>query len=110
MRIAIPVTADGLVDPRFGKTPIIAVAAVTDGEITDWTTYDVAWDVSHDSGTEGAHHARIVRFMREHEITHVVCMGMGQRMQRTLGKMGIVRMSALMQNARQAVEFAIKTL
>ena len=108
MRVLIPVTPDGAVDPRFGKAESVAIVDVTDGAITDWTVYNVGWDVLHDEGTEGSHHARIVRFVREHEVTHVVTAGMGAPMQNTLGKMGIVILTAMMRDARAAVELAAK--
>ncbi len=64
MRVCVPVTADGKVDPRWGRASRVAVADVADGGIRDWQEFAVDWDVLHDQGTEGAHHARIARFLR----------------------------------------------
>ena len=65
-----------------------AVAEVTDGAVTRWTEHDVAWDRLHDEGGEGSHHARIVRFVREHGAEVIVPGHMGPPMQHTLGKLG----------------------
>lgn len=106
MRIAIPVTPDGRVEEGWGRAPLVAVATREDGGITDWEVHQVRWDVAHDEGTEGAHHARIVRFLRDNAVEAVVVDHMGQGMRHTLGKMGIPVLPALSADARQAVEQA----
>ena len=58
--------------PSWGKAHWIGVAEVTDGEVTSWRIDEVAWDESHDSGTHGSHHARIVRFLKDERIDAVV--------------------------------------
>ncbi len=110
MNIAIPVTSEGRVEQRWGKAPRIAVAAVADGAITGWDEYAVGWDLAHDEGTEGSHHARIVRFLREHEVTHVVVDHMGAPMQHTLGRMGVVILGAGSPDARESVILAVASL
>lgn len=107
--VAIPVTPDGGVEQRWGRAPRIAVARVEDGAITSWEEHAVGWDVAHDTGTEGSHHARVVRFLREHGVTHVVVDHMGAPMQQTLGKMGITIVPAGSARARDAVERALRT-
>lgn len=83
---------------------MVAVATrEDDGHISDWGVHPVGWDVAHDEGTEGSHHARIVRFLRENGVEAVVVDHMGQGMQHTLGKMGIPVLPALSQDAREAV-------
>ena len=73
MNVMIPVRPDGSVEPRFGKAPMVAVAQVdNDGHVTDWHTFKVEWDRLHNEGTEGRHHARIVRFLREHDVVACV--------------------------------------
>jgi len=57
--------------------------------VASWTQFDVGWDQLHDEGTEGAHHARIARFLREHEVHAVVAGGIGPGMIRMLDSMGI---------------------
>lgn len=104
MTYAAPVTRDGRIDERWGRAPRLAVATVEQGVIASWEVHEVGWDVAHDEGTEGAHHARVVRFLREHEVTCVVAQHMGQGMARTLGAMGVrVVPAAVGVDARAAV-------
>ena len=88
MIVLVNVTPAGQVGGGWGKAPRIAVAEVTDGAVTRWTEHDVAWDRLHDEGGEGSHHARIVRFVREHGAEVIVTGHMGPPMQHTLGKLG----------------------
>lgn len=101
--VVVPITPEGLVGPHFGRAPRLAVAAVEDGAISEWTEHQVDWDVLHDEGTEGGHHARIVRFVREHGITHVVAGHVGPPMQNTFAKLGIVLSLGASGDARAAV-------
>ena len=71
MRVCVPTTADGQVDPRWGRADRVAVADVADGEIRDWQEFTVAWGTLHDQGTEGAHHARVARFLRDNQVQAV---------------------------------------
>jgi predicted Fe-Mo cluster-binding NifX family protein len=107
MVICIPVTAEGLVDPRWGRADRVAVASVSDAAIDGWQDFDVGWGRLHDSGPEGAHHARIARFLREHDVRVVVADHMGPPMENMLRKMGIeVHLGA----AGSAREAALRTL
>ena len=36
VRVCVPITAEGQVDPRWGRADCVAVAGVVDGEIADW--------------------------------------------------------------------------
>lgn len=86
---------------------MVAVATREDDRrISDWVVHRVGWDVAHDEGTEGSHHARIVRFLRENEVDAVVVDHMGAGMQHTLDKMDIPVLPALSQDARQAAVLA----
>lgn len=105
--VVVPVTETAEVDHRFGKAPQVAVVVVEDGAITDWTEYSVGWDVLHDEGEHGTHHARIVRFMHEHEVTDAVAAHMGPPMQNTLGKLGVRLHLDLDGDARKAVLAAV---
>src|SRR5665648_1289190 len=49
----------------------------TSGQIIDWQEFDVGWDDLHDEGTEGAHHARVARFLIDHHVDVVVAEHMG---------------------------------
>ncbi len=89
MILCIPVTSDGLTAPGWGRSHRVAVANTSDGAITDWQEINVGWDVLHDEGTEGAHHARVARFLIDHHIDVVVAEHMGSGMTRMLTTMGI---------------------
>lgn len=102
--IAIPVTPDEQVDPRFGRAPDIAVAVVDDVRIAAWHVHHVSWDVLHDQSGGGQHHARVVRFIRDNAIQAVAAAGMGGGMAHTLGLLGtkiVIGVPAM--SARQAV-------
>lgn len=94
---------DGGLGRGLGKASRVALARVDDDEVTEWRELDVGWDELHDSGTEGAHHARIVRFLREHEVGVVVTPGLGDGMRRVLATMGIRVSIATGDDARDAV-------
>ena len=102
----IPVTPEGLVAHGWGKAPAVAVAKVEDGTISDWRAVNVGWDVLHDSA-EGNHHARIVRFLRDNEVTLAVAGHMGQPMQEMLGKLGVRVALGFEGDARTAVLSAL---
>jgi predicted Fe-Mo cluster-binding NifX family protein len=103
MIVCSPVTHDGQVDPRWGRATRVAVADVREGAITAWQVYDVGWDTLHDATTEGGHHARVARFLREHGVEAVVAGHMGEPMRRMLDQLGVdVRLEAA-GDARRAV-------
>jgi len=87
--VCVPVTADGLVDPRWGRADRVAVATVSPDGVSDWQEFDVGWGTLHDAGTEGSHHARIARFVLEHKVEAVIAGHMGPGMEHMLGKMGV---------------------
>jgi predicted Fe-Mo cluster-binding NifX family protein len=95
MIVCLAVTQEGFVDPRWGRAERVAVADVGASGIESWHEFDVGWARLHDSGTEGEHHARVARFLRDHEVVAVVANHMGPDMEHMLGKMGIeVRLQA----------------
>ncbi len=103
MVVCVPVTADGSIDPRWGRAARVAIADVRAGAIASWREFDVRWDVQHELGTEGGHHARVAGFLREHGAQVVVAQHMGPPMRNMLDQMGIrVRLQAS-GDARQAV-------
>ncbi len=109
MIILVPVTQDESVDARFGKAARVAVAQVSAGGVVEsWEEHDVRWDISHDVGAHGAHHANIVRFLREHQVTGVVAEHVGPPMLRTLGSMGVAVVLGASGPARTAVEQAVR--
>jgi predicted Fe-Mo cluster-binding NifX family protein len=73
----------------------VAVADVRGGAVVDWREHDVGWDAAHESGTEGAHHARVARFLKDNGVQTVVAHHMGDGMSRMLLTMGLeVRLGA----------------
>lgn len=103
MIVCVPVTKDGLVDPRWGRADRVAVAEVDDGEIATWLEVEVWWSRVHDEGTPGSHHARVVTFLREHKVEAVVANHIGAGMVRTLDTMGLPVHLGATGDARAAV-------
>lgn len=102
MRVCVPVTADGQVGSRWGRAGRVAVADVADGEIRKWQEFAVAWDVLHEQGTEGAHHARVARFLRDHQVEVVAVQHLGPGMQRMLAAMDMHIVTGVSGDARSA--------
>ena len=88
MIVSVNIRGDQVGD-GWGKARTLALARVEGGEIVDWQEVEVQWDVLHDAAGEGSHHARIVRFMREHAVEVAVTGHMGPPMQNTLAKLGV---------------------
>jgi predicted Fe-Mo cluster-binding NifX family protein len=109
MNVCIPVTEDGLIDPRWGRADRVAVVAITDVGIVGWQDFEVGWGGLHDSAGEGDHHARIARFLREHDVQAVVAGHMGPPMQNMLAKMRIVVHLGADGPAREATLQALAT-
>jgi predicted Fe-Mo cluster-binding NifX family protein len=103
MILCIPVTPDGLTAPGWGRARRVAKVSASDGEITDWQEFNVGWDALHDEGTEGAHHARVARFLIDHNVEVVVAEHMGEGMTRMLTTMGIRTALGAHGDARTAV-------
>jgi predicted Fe-Mo cluster-binding NifX family protein len=100
--------ADGRVGGGLGRASRVALASVEDGAISSWDEVEVGWDRLHGEGTEGAHHARIVTFLREHHVNVVVAKGIGEGMQRVLTNMGIAMTLGVEGDAREAVSGAAR--
>jgi predicted Fe-Mo cluster-binding NifX family protein len=106
LRVCVPITTEGQVDPRWGRADRVAVANVVDGQIADWQEFTVAWGTLHDEGTEGAHHARVARFLRDNQIQAIAVHHVGPGMQRMLGSMAIRVVDDLGGDARSAASTA----
>jgi predicted Fe-Mo cluster-binding NifX family protein len=106
MKVCVPITADGQVDPRWGRADRVAVAEVADGQISDWQEFAVGWGTLHDQGTEGAHHARVARFLLDNKVQAVAVSHVGPGMQRMLGSMAIQVVTGLSGDARSAARSA----
>jgi predicted Fe-Mo cluster-binding NifX family protein len=102
MVICVPVTEEGLVDPRWGRADRVAIAEVAGDGIGAWQEYDVGWNALHDAGTEGSHHARVARFLQDHHVEAVVANHMGTPMVHMLEKMGVKVWLGARGNARNA--------
>jgi predicted Fe-Mo cluster-binding NifX family protein len=104
--VCVPVTTDGNVDSSWGRAARVAVARLEGGRIVAWNEHDVAWDVLHDVGTEGGHHARVATFLRDHAVEVVVAGHMGPPMVNMLSQMRILARLGAQGRARDAVEAA----
>jgi predicted Fe-Mo cluster-binding NifX family protein len=102
MKVCVAVTADGQVDSRWGRASRVAVAEVDSGQIRDWQEFAVGWGALHDQGTEGAHHARIARFLRDNQVQVVAAHHVGPGMERMLGSMAIRVVTGVSGDARTA--------
>jgi predicted Fe-Mo cluster-binding NifX family protein len=95
MIVALPVMENGEVGGGWGRAQNVAVAAVGANAVERWEEFRVGWDELHDTGGEGQHHARIARFLMDHNVERVVTGHMGPGMVHMLGKMNI----SVVQNA-----------
>lgn len=102
MRVCVPITADGQVDHRWGRAARVVVAEIKDGSIATWDEFVVGWDRLHDETTEGGHHARVARFLRDHHVEAVAAGHMGEPMVHTLERLGIAVHVGVAGDARQA--------
>ena len=102
MLLCVPVTGDGRIDPRWGRAARVAIADVEDGALASWREVDVAWDDLHDRGTEGGHHARVARFLREQSVQAVLAHHMGPDMLHMLERMGLTVRLGASGDAREA--------
>ena len=94
MVVCVPVTPTGEIG-RWGRARRVAIARVEAGVISDWQEWDVGWDRARAAGNEGAHHARVARFVREHRVETVVATRMGPDMAHMLDRLGVeVRLGA----------------
>jgi len=107
MIVATPVDPAGRSAGAWGRAHWVAVGRVADGAVTDWTVHEVDWDGQHDAGTHGSHHARIVRFLKDHAVEAVVVDHMGPGMVRVLETMGIPLLRATPGDAQASVVAAV---
>lgn len=104
MIVCAPVTMDGNIDPRWGRADWIAIADVSDRKIKTWREIEVSWSRLHDEGSDGSHHARVVKFLKEHGVEAVVANHMGDGMTRMLKTMEIPVHLGAQGDARTAVQ------
>ncbi|NMM25166.1 MAG: dinitrogenase iron-molybdenum cofactor [Phycicoccus sp.] len=106
MIFCAPVTSEDMIDPRWGRADWVALADVVDGEIMSWQVVEVSWSRLHDEGGPGSHHARVVTFLRDHDVEAVVVDHMGDGMVRMLDTMQLPVHSGAAGDARAAVKAA----
>jgi len=68
----------------------VAITDIEDGVVQSWDEHEVGWDVLHDEGAHGSHHARIVKFLRENNVDAVIINHCGAPMLNTMQKMGLI--------------------
>ncbi|MFN8196065.1 MAG: NifB/NifX family molybdenum-iron cluster-binding protein [Nocardioidaceae bacterium] len=107
MIVCVPVAPNDEVGHGWGRAARVAVTEVSGGELVSWDEYDVRWDELHDAGGEGSHHARIVRFLKDHAVEAVVAGHMGPPMHHTLDKLGVAVHTGAVGDARDAVLAAV---
>lgn len=107
MIVATPVDAAGRSAGAWGRAHWVAVGRVADGVLSDWQVHEVDWDGQHDAGTHGSHHARIVRFLKDHAVDAVVVDHMGPGMARVLRTMGIPLLRSSPGDAQASVVAAV---
>ncbi len=112
MIVCAPITphkdGDSEIDPRWGRAKWVALAEVVNEKIENWKEIEVSWDRLHDEGTDGSHHARIAKFLRENRVEFVVVDHMGDGMVRMLETMKIPVSYNASGGARPAVLEALK--
>jgi len=107
--VCVPVTREGILDPRWGRADRVAVATVGADGIVDWQEFNVGWGSLRETGTEGSHHARIATFLRDHHVEAVVADHMGPPMAHMLQKMGITVRLGAEGDARAAAVSALRS-
>jgi predicted Fe-Mo cluster-binding NifX family protein len=70
--------------------------------VTGWQEFEVRWGDRHGGESEGAHHARVARFLRAHRVETVVAHHMGEGMLHMLRKMGLRVILGATGDAREA--------
>lgn len=89
MIVCTPITPDGSIGHSWGRARTVAVIRVEAGDVVTLDTIDVSWNTLHDEGTEGSHHARVARFLRENHVGIVLASHMGTPMANMIDKLGI---------------------
>jgi len=119
MRLAAAIAAESTDLVGLGRAPRVALLDVEDGVVTGQEVVETRWDVLHgDHGHgdhehghhnhpgEGAHHARIVTFLRDNKVEAVMATHAGPPMVNTLSKMGLPFLTGQGDAAQLAVEAA----
>jgi predicted Fe-Mo cluster-binding NifX family protein len=108
MVVCVPVTGEGLIDPRWGRAARVAIANVQEGDVVSWQEVEVAWGDLRDAEPEGSHHARVARFLKEHHAEVVIAHHMGEEMLHMLRRLGIRVILGAAGDAREAAVSAAR--
>lgn len=108
MLLATPVDEHGQTAHSWGRAHWLALATLEEEDdgvlaITDWRVEEVAWDISHDAGTHGSHHARVIRFLLDNGVQAAVVDHVGTGMYRMLHSAGIATLPSTPGDARASV-------
>jgi predicted Fe-Mo cluster-binding NifX family protein len=103
VNLAAAVTPDGRIAHTWGKAQTVAVGRVEHGALVGWELHAVGWDLLHEQGNEGSHHARVVTFLRSHAVQVVLADHVGAGMRRMLESMGITLVEQAQGDARAAM-------
>ena len=89
LKVCVPITADGQVDPRWGTSQ--PRRGRRRGRLRDPRLAGVHRQLGNAarSGTEGAHHARVAQFLRDNQVQVIAVHHVGPGMQRMLSSMAI---------------------
>jgi predicted Fe-Mo cluster-binding NifX family protein len=109
MIVCVAVADDGTVAQRWARAERVALADVTPAGIESWREIDVRWADLRETGSEGRHHARVARFLRENQVGAVAARHMGAGMEHMLGKLGVAVRLGASGNARQAALHAAES-
>jgi predicted Fe-Mo cluster-binding NifX family protein len=101
--VCVAVTGDGMVARRWARAERVALAEVTAAGIESWREVEVDWGRLRETGTEGGHHARVARFLRENGVGAVAARHLGSDMAHMLGKLGVAVHLGASGDARRAV-------
>lgn len=83
------------------------MASVIDGGVTSWDLVEVSWSRLHDEGSSARHHARVARFLLDHQIEAVIADHVGDGMVQMLSTMKIKLLTGAQGDARAAVLAAL---
>ena len=89
MIICTPITPTGDIAHSWGRARSVALITVETGEVVAMETRDVSCESLYDEGTEGAHHARVARFLKDHQVDTVLASHTGEPMAKMIHKMGV---------------------
>lgn len=110
MIVCVAVSDEGMIAHRWARAERVALADIGPAGIEDWREIDVDWGRLRETGTEGGHHARVARFLRENHVDAVAARHLGRDMAHMLDKLGVAVHLGAAGNARQAALHAAERI